>query len=1035
MTYTPGLNGGRINATISGNTAGGGALVSTGTMTLAGGNNITLSQAGNAISIVGGGGVTNHSDLAGLTVGDNHTQYWNASRLARDLDYCYDSFDRANTTGPLGDLDIGGRTWSVVSGTDLGITSNSAYNPDGNYNINVFDAGSTAGVINLTVSDVSGEFWAVFRVVDNNNYFRLGKGAGGGAYVCQRIIGGSVDTSFDAQSGTFPTAVNGDELRIRLDATDGINFYVNGTWHWGGGDKLFIHNGYYVGLAMYGTVARVDDFSWTPGGMVVVPNLQNVTLAGNSTSAGAGYANVSSGTLTLAGGNNITLSQNGNAVTISGGAGGGGIALANSQTTYTSGTANLTVAGGAMTIASTTGQSFNFSVPQTSSLSATGAVSLSTNGSTISIGASPMSLAVSGAFTFGAPSTIQTNLASIHFANLIVSQTQNSITVQAPSLYAINVGVSGGNTTGVGNLMANNRMVFAGGNNITLSNASTGGGFFDITQAVTISGPDMLRAGISNIGNTVGTSGTASNQIIFAGGNNVTLSQSSTSNAAGQSSLTISVSAANQTVQTQNLHNVTLAGNSTSAGGGYIQISSGTLTLAGGNNITLSQNGNAVSISAFTQTVQTQSRFNLTVGGNSTSAGAGYIQISSGTMLLAGGNNVTLSQNGGSVTISAFTQTNQSIGLYALSNTTQSSSTTADARSLSFVGAGGVSVGATNGSVVISGGAGGGGDNTMGMSNLGNTSGTSGTISGGALQMLFAGGNNVTLSQSINGSSATISISAPNFATAAAPFAQQLAGNSTSAGAGYSTVTSGTMQWAGGNNITLSQNGASVTISGANTVAHTLDFYQNMDRGTSASLALGARTLMLQRINQENDAFAGNLTANTFLLNVTANMTATSLSSSHSVSVSLGLYQDNTTALSLVNSATTTWGVTANTGNTSNYHGPRWLSFVSSQWSSAPNFVAGSDYVLAIISSTSNYAPPVSIIGQSYMHSLQRSGSIGTSLATNTSMAQGNYWNAILSVTTGALPATIASNVVNRNNASAIFMPHIILNNRYSGTF
>ncbi|HEX6461743.1 MAG TPA: hypothetical protein VFZ58_00525 [Candidatus Saccharimonadales bacterium] len=160
----------------------------------------------------------------------------------------------------------------------------------------------------------------------------------------------------------------------------------------------------------------------------------NATISGNTAGAGA---LVSSGTLTLAGGNNITLSQNGNAITISGGAGGGGggIALANSQTTYTSGTAHLAVAGGALTIASTTGQSFNFSVPQTSSLSATGAVSISTNAATISIGAPAFS------------------------------------------------------------------------------------------------------AGMSNIGNSVGTSGTASNQVIFAGGNNITLSQST---AAGGNTITIS---------------------------------------------------------------------------------------------------------------------------------------------------------------------------------------------------------------------------------------------------------------------------------------------------------------------------------------------------------------------------------------------------------------------------------------------------------------------------------------------------------------
>lgn len=154
----------------------------------------------------------------------------------------------------------------------------------------------------------------------------------------------------------------------------------------------------------------------------------NITMGGNTAGAGA---LVSSGTLTLAGGNNITLSQNGNAITISGGAGGagGGIALANSQATYTSGTAHLNVAGGAMTIASTTGQSFNFSVPQTSSLEATGAFSISTNGNTISMGVPAFSAGMS------------------------------------------NIGNTSG-TTG----LATNQLVLAGGNNITLSQSTAAGG-------------------------------------------------------------------------------------------------------------------------------------------------------------------------------------------------------------------------------------------------------------------------------------------------------------------------------------------------------------------------------------------------------------------------------------------------------------------------------------------------------------------------------------------------------------------------------
>src|SRR5262245_54469420 len=72
-----------------------------------------------------------------------------------------------------------------------------------------------------------------------------------------------------------------------------------------------------------------------------------VSLSGNT--AGA-LANVSTGTLYLAGGNNITLSQNANSVTISGANAGGaqtGISgIQVSDTTYTSGTVTFRNANG-----------------------------------------------------------------------------------------------------------------------------------------------------------------------------------------------------------------------------------------------------------------------------------------------------------------------------------------------------------------------------------------------------------------------------------------------------------------------------------------------------------------------------------------------------------------------------------------------------------------------------------------------------------------------------------------------------------------
>ncbi|MDN5275059.1 MAG: hypothetical protein JWP06_960 [Candidatus Saccharibacteria bacterium] len=282
------MNGGRINATIGGNTAGAGALVSSGTMTLVGGNNVTLSQNGNAITISGaaaGGG----------------SQTFGMSNLG-------------NTAGISG----------VVSGSAVRY--------------------AFAGGNNITLNQ----------------------------------------------------SING----------------VSGTM----------------------TISAANQ-------TVQTQNLHNMSLAGNTSGV---MAQISSGTLMLAGGNNITLSQNGNAVTISAGAGGGGggIALANSQTTLSSGTVNL-IASGALTIASTTGQSFNLSVPQTSSLSATGALSISSNGATISIGAPAFSAGMS---------------------NL-------------------------GNTSGTSGT-ASNQVVFAGGNNITLSQATGAGG-----NTITIAGAGGGGAG------------------------------------------------------------------------------------------------------------------------------------------------------------------------------------------------------------------------------------------------------------------------------------------------------------------------------------------------------------------------------------------------------------------------------------------------------------------------------------------------------------------------------------------------------------
>lgn len=141
----------------------------------------------------------------------------------------------------------------------------------------------------------------------------------------------------------------------------------------------------------------------------------------------------------------------------------------------------------------------------------------------------------------------------------------------------------------------------------------------------------------------------------------------------------------------------------------------------------------------------------VTIGGNTAGVGA---LVSSGTLVLAGGNNITLSQNGQSLTISgpnvAGAQT--AISGVIVSNTTYTSGT------ISFSNANGISFGSSAGQAIT-------GSYTVpvvpalsiGVSG-GNTSGTSGTFSG---QIVFAGGNNVTLSASSGALGAqTITISA-----------------------------------------------------------------------------------------------------------------------------------------------------------------------------------------------------------------------------------------------------------------------------------
>jgi hypothetical protein len=344
------------------------------------------------------------------------------------------------------------------------------------------------------------------------------------------------------------------------------------------------------------------------------------------------------------------------------------------------------------------------------------------------------------------------------------------------SLGASNIGNTLGDTGVTGT-----RLVLAGIGRVTLSQSTdAAGGTISISGGT--AGAGAFSGGVSDIGNTLGTTGITGTQVVFAGGNNITLSQSLDGDGG-----TVTISGPNtvaQSVQTQNRFNLTLDGNTA---GVLAEVSSGTLTLAGGNGVTLSQAGNAITISGntFSQSVQPETQ--TFIGGISASDAL----YTSGTVRMTGAGNITVVSGTGQRVIISGSQSVQPetqtfVGGVIASNTTYTSG------SVRFTGVGGgVTVSSNTGqrvdisvaaqSVQT--------QNLIAMTLSGNTSGAQALISSGT--MTLAGGNNITVSQNGN----AVTISGPNVGGAQTGISGIIGSDA--------TYTSGTVQFTGSNMVTV----------------------------------------------------------------------------------------------------------------------------------------------------------------------------------------------------------------------------------------
>lgn len=492
------------------------------------------------------------------------------------------------------------------------------------------------------------------------------------------------------------------------------------------------------------------------------------------------------------------------------------------------------------------------------------------------------------------------------------------------------------------------------------------------------------KFGISNLGNTSGTSGTVNRGIVFAGGNNVTVSQS-----VNASSATVTIAAASQTVQTQNLHNVTLSGNTA---GVIAQVSSGTLTLAGGNNVTLSQNGNAVTISA-----------GAGGGGGGIALANSQATFSSGTAnLLEGGGAITIASSAGGQSFK-----------FSVPQTS----------SLSATGAFSIS---TNGSTISMGVP----AFSAGMSTLGNTAGTTGLVTN---RLVFAGGNNITLSQSTDGGGNTISISAGASGAGGVALANSQA-----------TYTSGTVNLLeGGGAITIasSAGGQSFKVSVPQTSSLSATGLVNIStNGSTISIGVPTQLPTVSRFEYPEGHFGplstvaqGSLSINQMYVpfNVTgtalriggslSGLTNTSVTTaSANVSLWVGIYTLNGSTLSLASSGSANNGFQWSQSNSSNSN----TSINGMRFMSAPinvNMTPGQYWMAAVISSATTYTgASYTLYGNSNVPNAAGGAALASIGVNTTAAREVMLFQGIYTAATAAGPASMGSAQINGTSASNV---------------
>jgi len=817
---------------------------------------------------------------------------------------------------------------------------------------------------------------------------------------------------------------------------------------------------------------------------------------GAFTAVSAGTTDVTTGALSFANSPTVTFGLNGSTITASANVTGGGAPFANSAGTQSVSTGTVVLANSngisfgmsgssqitaSYTVPSTAGllSAINLSAGTTSqnlsaaTFSNSNNVSFGLNGSVVTASASfpaqttqPVAVSGSnGSFSFGTLTLGNSNGIGFYTTNgsVVASYTVPS-TAGLISAINLSAGTTSGNLSAF-TLSNSNGLAFGlnagtvtgsytvptvtdyfSKTNTTFNGANVSGSLTLNTNGLQMS-LSVAPPGAANINLSAGTTSNNLTAFTLGNANNVSFGLNG-------STVTASASFAAQTNQTEGVYAV---GNTTGQSSSSTY-DARTLSISGAGAASVGWSNGSLLVSVPTQSVQTQGLIQAVYDGANS--------VSSGTLRLTNANGVSFSLNGQTLSASVQAQTNQSLGIYASSQTTgQSSSSTYDARSLSIVGDGIVSLGWSNGSLRVSATqsnqalSGSNGSFTFQTATFGNLNGMSFYTSNGSVvgsytvpaagvsqATMYATGNTTQSSTgtqalsslifsgagiaSVGVTGGSVIISVPSGGGAGDGVNIVQAGTTGTTGTTWSSI-SATVQLNGSGALTVSQNNSNqIVISAPQTSSLsatglvsistngstisigvpggiTLSYFNPQDGYVQVTGQQGQASLHIQPARFPDVQFDR-------IMMPIVNMNSNNSSGSHTLSFWWGLYTRNASTLSLVTSTSSSTAVThsGTAGSYSLYFGVRFFSIPMTYT------IPASQYWVGILSRTTSGGANGSY--SQIVASQQNSSFFGHfGVAVNATMQYtrglGTY-----SASTSGMPGSIAFSQINGANNSMV---------------